>query len=183
MSFSVRTLSHFECIGRFYLSIYSLYSKFHYSISWLISVHPRAPLFRLTIFLGVIVVICAAVLYGALMQGVTDLRVADVSSAEKIVTLDGKRMQLLALLKPALDLAARVTDQPALEKHLAVLPGAGLLVESSNFIEEPDTLASYDALNAFFDRQYRISKLLDGDEIAVAVRDVRTGAVAPLDVP
>lgn len=133
--------------------------------------HLRAPLFRLTIFLGVIVVICAAVLYVTLAQRVTDIQHVEVSDGKALVELDGQRLQLVALLRSLPEFSEKLIDRSALEQHLAGAPADGVFVDSSDFVEEPDMLPSYTALNAFFDRQSVINGLVEADEIALAVRD------------
>ncbi len=117
-----------------------------------------------------IVVICAAVIYATLAQRVTDIQRVEISDAKAVVTLDGQRLQLVALLKSSPEFSARQIDRLALEQKLAGVPAEGIFVDGSDFVEEPDMLPSYAALNAFFDRQGVIADLLDGDEISLVVR-------------
>lgn len=121
-------------------------------------------------------------LYFTLRQRATDLQHIEVDAGQAMVTLNGQRLQLLALLKPSQALSANLTDRMALEKHLAVSTTDGLFVDGSDFVEEPDMLASYDALNAFFDRQGKISRLLQGGEISAVLRDASGPETRPLRV-
>lgn len=136
--------------------------------------HPNTPLVRFGVLLTVITALAALVVYLALRQPWTDLSVAAdrMDAPVQLGLADGPR-PLLALLKTDSDLPASLPAVADLDALLAD-PASGLRLTGLDFIEEPDMLPDYAALNDFFERQGRIAGLLAGSEVTVAIGESAT---------
>ncbi|MCV3764699.1 histidine kinase [Rhizobium sp. TRM95796] len=121
-------------------------------------------------FLGMLLLICSvcvAVFYEALRQPFTAIEIrVDAIDNRVLARIDGQDHVLLAFTNPA-----QPVDEPG--------GGEGLRVAAIDFVEEPDMLPSYAALNEFFDQQARIRRLLDLPEIGAVVVDGSNGDDSP----
>ena len=143
--------------------------------------HHHAPLFRLLVFMLLIVGSAALVLFVATRQPFAELGPPIVEGERVMVDWQGQRMTLEALLSPAPPGEIRFPDQKQFRQWLRDRDGAAIVPEPLDFIEEPDTLGSYDAVNRFMARQGTISAMLSGGALAAAMGD-DTGAIQVVDI-
>lgn len=133
--------------------------------------HHHAPLFRLLVFMLLIVGSAALVLVVATRQPFAALGAPIVEGERVLVDWQGQRMTLDALLSPAPADETGFSDQSSFRQWMHDREGTAIVPEPSDFIEEPDTLGSYEAVNRFMARQAAISAMLSSGSLAAALGD------------
>ncbi len=129
------------------------------------TLHFRAPLFRLLVFLLLIAGTCLFVLYGALSRPASDIVLRGVDAEGRILAeIDGRAGELRGLL------------------GAGAAPGTAIRLEPADFIEEPDMLPGYAAFDRFLERQGAITALMTGPRLAALLADDGGEHVVPVAV-
>ncbi len=158
-------------------------SPFSFIKVWLLLVF-KAPLIRLLVLLLVISGACLLVLLGALRQPMTAIEVHGADGDGRVLArIDGREVELLALLQAGAVAGQSYANPDAMHKALQGSTGSVVHLKATDFIEEPDMLPSYPALNGFIDRQGILRGFLAEPQIGVAVLDGAEGAVRLLMLP
>jgi two-component system sensor histidine kinase DevS len=110
--------------------------------------HVQSPAFLLTAFILIILMATASVFYAVLSQPTVNRPIETLANQLPRIDLGGE-------WQPLVGLAESDTSSP------------GITFEVQDFIEDPDMLPDYAALNRFLERQGTISRLLAGDDVAV----------------
>ncbi|MGV3551171.1 sensor histidine kinase [Rhizobium sp.] len=109
-----------------------------------------------------------ATVYIAASQPALDRAITSRAGALPLIVEGDAERLVTGIAAP--DLAGRqeIIDQNRLSAQLAREPGAGLLLEPEDFVEDPDMLPSYAANDRFYARQGVIRRLLDRDTVLLA---------------
>jgi signal transduction histidine kinase len=129
----------------------------------------RSPAFLLTSFVVVILAATVAVFFATLARPHADVSVSP--SALSFATIDdgGVRRDVMALLAPSAAPVEEGQSAASLAARLAAHPAEGLMLEKDDFVEDPDMLTSYQAINRFYARQAKMRDLVSAGTLRLAV--------------
>ncbi len=144
------------------------------------------PLIRFLSLMLVVAGACLAVLYGAMRQPVTAIDIREIDGKgrvwARIGDVDGV---LLALMRPDVARNHTLQTRAAVDTVVREQSDLGIIPNAADFIEEPDMLPDYTALNDFFERQGVLRGLLALPQIGVVLLNDTEGegAVRVAELP
>ncbi|MBX9458221.1 MAG: hypothetical protein KL863_20510 [Rhizobium sp.] len=116
----------------------------------------------------------------AASQAGVEADVVHRAGALPLVREDGAERLLVGLASARLADREIMRDRTALDARLAAEPDLGIVFEEADFVEDPDMLPSYAAIDRFHQRQARITGLLDEGRVLL-VRSADSGFSGSLD--
>lgn len=140
----------------------------------------RSPAFLLTAFVVIIIAATGAVLYFVLSRPFVNLPID--TTARPFVTMEepGGKRAILGLLAPDTVLPSMPASRMSLLSALEGYPRKGIYFQPDDFVEDPDMLTSYPAVNRFVERQAQMNAMVQPGRLVLATADA--DGSGPVDV-
>ena len=131
--------------------------------------HMRSPAILLTLCLVAIAGAVALTMMLALIQPSVEARIRTIANDFPILLMPQDERRTIVGLAAGGALAERQFDTAEDFGNKGTSAFRALVFERTDFVEDPDMLETYEAINSFFDRQNSIAAILTAETVDVAV--------------
>lgn len=143
--------------------------------------HFQSPALLLAAFIIIALCATAATMFTAASQPAVNAAIVTRAGALPLLREEGPDRLIVGLVSQRLAGEPEIRDRATLLARLAAEPELGIAFEDDDFVEDPDMLPGYEAIDRFMARQGLVNRLLTEEKVAL-VKSADSGFSAGLEL-